>query len=264
MDTVQHFGNATVVASPDQELPIEIGQVSLNLSFADMSHLDKASRRYQTFRRNGQEGLPVWVDSRQTRKLDGAGFTYTLDGATLRLGKDRAQFLGVPHEYSLDSLIRILLSKLLLTRSGFLLHAATVMRQGRAHVFTGQSGAGKSTVASLSPAGCVLTDEISLLRQTENAWQAFGTPFWGEFRAGDINEHASIVGIYSLVQADEDRLERLSTRDALRAILPNVLFFSSDQQDNQQLLRILTEAVEGIPVYRLYFRRHAGFWEVLN
>ena len=236
----------------------------MHLKFADARHLEKASARYRIFSGSRQKGLPVWVDSRQGPRLDDAGFSYTLNSATVDLGRDGAQFSGVPHEYSLDSLIRILLSKLLLSRSGFLLHAATVMRDGRAHVFTGQSGAGKSTVASLSPVGSVLTDEISLLRKFDNAWQAFGTPFWGEFHAGDLNERAPIAGIYSLIQAKEDRVERLSTRDALRALLPNILFFSSKQEDNAQLLRILMEALEAIPVYQLYFRRHAGFWEVLK
>ena len=84
-----------------------------------------------------------------------------------------------------------------------------------------------------------------------------------EFRAGDMNCSAPISGIYSLTQAKQDRLERLSPRNALRVLLPNVLFFSSRKQDNEQLLRVLTDIVEAVPVYRLYFRRHAAFWKVI-
>jgi hypothetical protein len=248
------------------ELPIEIGNVPLNLKFADMARFESAGKRYSTFLSTDKKGLPVLVDLQGKGSLDsleGNPFTYDLDGATVHLGEDHAQFDRVSHEYSLDSLIRILLSKLLLDRSGFLLHAASVLVEGCAHVFTGRSGAGKSTVASLSPAGSVLTDEISLLRRVETRWQAFGTPFWGEFRAGDMNCSAPISGIYSLIQAKQDRLERISPREALRVLLPNVLFFSSQKQDNEQLLRILTDIVEAIPVYQLYFRRHADFWKVI-
>jgi len=245
------------------ELAIEIGKVPLNLKFADVARFEWAGKRYRTFLSDDKQGLPIWVDLHGKANLEGDPFTYDLDGSTVRLGRDQAEFERVPHEYSLDSLIRILLSKLLLDRSGFLLHAATVVVEGRAHVFTGRSGAGKSTVASLSPAGSVLTDEISLLRCVEARWQAFGTPFWGEFRAGDMNCSAPIAGIYSLVQAKEDRLVPISPRDALRVLLPNVLFFSGRKQDNDQLLGILTEIVEAIPVYHLHFRRHAAFWEVI-
>ena len=245
------------------ELPIEIGKVPLNLKFADVARFESAEKRYSTFLSTDKKGLPVLVDLLSAASPERHAFTYDLDGATVRLGKDQAEFHKVPHEYSLDSLIRILLSELLLDRNGFLLHAASVLADGRAHVFTGKSGAGKSTVASLSPAGCVLTDEISLLRCVETRWQAFGTPFWGEFRAGDMNCSAPISGIYSLIQAKQDRLERIPPRDALRVLLPNVLFFSGQKQDNEQLLGILTDIVEAIPVYRLYFRRDAAFWKVI-
>ena len=168
------------------------------------------------------------------------------------------------HEYALDSLLRVLLSVLLLPRRGFLLHAATVVRSGRAHVFTGRSGAGKSTVAALSPPGTVLTDEISLLRFTDGAWHAYGTPFWGEFRAEGANTKVPVAGIYILVQSSVDSVERVPAKEALRALLPNVLFFSASTPQNKQLLDLLAEAVEQIPFYRLRFRKTAAFWEVLT
>src|SRR4029077_10511811 len=152
-------------------------------------------------------------------------FSYVLDDASLELGASIAEFHGVRHEYALDSLLRILLTAVLLPRHGFLLHAASVVRDGRAYIFAGRSGAGKSTVASLSPAGSVLTDEISLLRFTDGRWQAHGTPFWGEFRAQGRNQHYPLAGVYSLVQAPEDRVQSISKKEILRALLPCVLFF---------------------------------------
>ncbi len=138
------------------------------------------------------------------------------------------------------------------------------MRGGRAYVFTGRSGAGKSTVAALSPAGAVLTDEISLLRFSDGAWHAHGTPFWGEFRAAGSNRRVPVAGIYALTQASGDRLERLTVKQALRALLPNVLFFSSSQHENAGLLQLIAEAAGQVPFYRLHFRRHAAFWEVIE
>jgi energy-coupling factor transporter ATP-binding protein EcfA2 len=152
----------------------------------------------------------------------------------------------------------------LLPRRGFLLHAATVVRDGRAYVFTGRSGAGKSTVASLSPAGTVLTDEISLLRFTDGCWQAYGTPFWGEFRAAGQNEHYPIAGIYTLVQSTEDRVESMTTKEIVRALLPCVLFFSSQVDANEELLHVLFGMVRQVPCHRLHFRRDKGFWEVIT
>jgi hypothetical protein len=112
---------------------------------------------------------------------------------------------GVRNEYALDSLLRVLLSWKLLSCEGFLLHAATIVRNGKAFVFTGRSGAGKSTVASLPPAGSVLTDEISLLRRENGTWRAYGTPFWGEFRAAGSNTSASFVGTLNFRLSDWTR-----------------------------------------------------------
>jgi len=174
-----------------------------------------------------------------------------------------AHFSGVRSEYTVDSLLRILLSWLLLPREGFLLHAATVVRDGSAYVFPGRSGAGKSTLASLSPAGTVLTDEISLLRREENTWRAYGTPFWGEFRAAGSNCSAPVQGIFPLVKADENHLRALAPRGALCAILPCVLFFSSDAEANKRLLDLLAGTVAQVPCYELHFRRDTSFWDVL-
>lgn len=246
------------------QLPISIGHVQLTLHFQGGKLFDKAGRRYAEFRQPQAEGLPVFLEPPGATGLASPQFTFALDGATLHLDSAAARFRGVQHEYALDSLIRILLSVMLLPRRGFLLHAATVVRDGRAYVFTGRSGAGKSTVASLSPGGSVLTDEISLLRCYSSGWHAHGTPFWGEFRAAGLNERFPVAGIYVLVQARENRVEPLSPREGLRAILPNVLFFSSNKPMTEKLLRVMAEAAQTIPFYRLYFRRDSTFWRVIT
>lgn len=248
-------------------LHISIGRVPLSLFIPGENLHERALTRYREFSAGCVDGLPIVLrndsQSNERGEHDSSDFSYVLDDASVLLGSFGAEFHGVRHEYALDSLLRILLTMVLLPRHGFLLHAATVVRDGRAYVFTGRSGAGKSTVASLSPAGTVLTDEISLLRFTDGCWHAYGTPFWGEFRAAGQNEHYPIAGIYTLVQSIEDRVEPLTTKEILRALLPCVLFFTSKPRANEELLRLLLEMVERIPRYRLHFRRDDGFWKVV-
>lgn len=72
--------------------------------------------------------------------------------------------------YAIDGVLRILHSLLLVRQGGFLLHAASAVRNGRAFVFAGVSGAGKTTISRLAPPDVtLLTDEISYVRQTEYA-----------------------------------------------------------------------------------------------
>jgi hypothetical protein len=246
-----------------QTLPISIGQVPLTLHIREEALLRKAVERYAAFCEPSREALPVFLQPEMEPTEDSVLFSHGLQDASLFLRANRVDFCGVRHEYALDSLLRVLLTFVLVPRGGFLLHAATVVRDGRAYVFTGRSGAGKSTVASLSPRGSVLTDEISLLRHREDGWHAYGTPFWGEFRAAGSNRHFPVAGVYALAQSKENRLEPLARRQSLRALLPNVLFFGADRCLTDGLLQLLTVFTEQVPFNRLHFRRRRDFWEVV-
>lgn len=244
-------------------LQISIGSVPLSLFIREQALLEPATRRYREFAHNSENGFPIVLEKRETQAKESGEFSYLLDDAKLVLRPQGAEFHGVRHEYALDSLLRILLTMVLLPQRGFLLHGATVVRDGRAYVFFGRSGAGKSTVASLSPQGSVLTDEISLIRYSNGCWQAHGTPFWGEFRAAGQNRLFPVAGFYLLKQATEERVEMLSVKQALRALLPCVLFFASEKAAHEALLRTLLGLIEEIPCHRLYFRRNAEFWKVI-
>jgi hypothetical protein len=244
-------------------LEISIGGVPLSLFIGEEELLEPASRRYREFAEHSEYAFPIVLMRSEASMRPPVEFSYCLDGARLIIGAERAEFHGVRHEYALDSLIRILLTMVLLPQRGLLLHGATVVRDGRAYIFFGRSGAGKSTVASLSPEGSVLTDEISLLRYSNGAWQAYGTPFWGEFRAAGINRLFPVVGLYSLKQASEERVEPFSMKQALRALLPCVLFFASEKRAHETLLRTLMALIREMPCHRLHFRRNAEFWKVI-
>ena len=253
-----------------EHLSISIGNIPLRFHIPEDALRQKAHKRYAEFVREDPGALPIFVNTvpaehgrNVSGECDNDLFAFTWERSALFLARCNAQFHDVRHEYGLDSLTRILLSVLLAPECGFLLHAATVLRNQRAYVFTGKSGAGKSTVAGLSPAGSVLTDEISLLKFVDGEWHAFGTPFWGEFRAAGANVHAPIAGIYFLNQALTDRVEAISARTAVRALLPNTLFFSRDARMTGSLLRVLTDFVQSVPCNRLFFRKDYQFWSVL-
>jgi hypothetical protein len=237
----------------------------LTLHFLEESLRQRAGVRYARFHAQdfAARGFPVYLEPFTSSPPASSRFSYKHDDAVLCLENEAAHFRGVRHEYALDSLLRILLTQLLLPEHGFLLHAATITRQGRAYLFGGRSGVGKSTVASLSPPGSVLTDEISLLRRDGHDWFAHGTPFWGEFRADGANRQVPLAGIFSLVQANVNQVERLSPKAAVRALLPNVLFFSTAPRETSDLLTLLAQAAEQVRCYRLYFRNEPSFWEVI-
>jgi hypothetical protein len=258
------LGTQTTEKAGAEPLRITIGDFPLCLRIPETGLREKALSRYRDFVEGTGSGFEIALNRRKLPRETSHAFAYTFDDAKLLLGDSRAEFSGVRHEYALDSLIRILLTVALLPRQGFLLHAASIVRNGRAYIFMGRSGAGKSTVASLSPEGSVLTDEISLIRFERGTWNAHGTPFWGEFRAAGHNQNYPIAGIYCLTQAPEDKVVPLKPKELLRAMLPCVLFFSPEQEANEALFNILMKFVHEVPRFLLRFRKDASFWnEVL-
>jgi hypothetical protein len=248
---------------PRQQFELSIGCVPFRLQISDTRLFGAASARYAAFTDAVAEPITIALDGGAALEGAPADFAYEFEGAALRSFSSGIRFDGVRNQYALDSLLRVVLSWKLLARRGFLLHAATVVRNGKAYIFTGRSGAGKSTVASLSPEGSVLTDEISLLRREEGVWRAYGTPFWGEFRAAGSNTSVPVAGIFHLLQAAENRVDTLRPLAILRALLPNVLFFSREAEANRRLLDIVSQAATEIPGYNLAFRKSSAFWEVL-
>jgi hypothetical protein len=254
----------TVLGSGVQtHVDLLIGSLPLRLCSRDSLLLSAASKRYQGFTTPQEKQFPIRVEREPAPSQTRHAFVCDFEGARVEADGDAVHFSGVRHEYALDSLLRMYLSWALLPQNGFLLHAASVLRNGKAYIFVGRSGAGKSTVASLSPRGSVLTDEISLIERVDGAWRAFGTPFWGEFRADGMNTSAPVAGIFRLLQSRENRVEPLRPTELLKSLLPCILFFSSNRSDNELLLQILVAASREVAGYNLQFQKNRSFWEVL-
>ena len=241
-------------------LHLEIGGVPLSLQGADERLWRAAWERYEPFSKEVTGAYPIHVGPGEPAFEP--SFRYRLNRGGIALGAGQAAFTGVQNVYELDSLLRILLSQVLVEQRGFLLHAATIERDGRAYIFMGRSGAGKSTVASKAPVGSVFTDEISLVRH-RGRWEAHGTPFWGEFRADGQNRSAPLAGVFELVQAPQNRKEALPVRAALSALLGNTLFFSGERAARERLLGVYAALLQDVPVYRLEFRKDCSFWECI-
>src|SRR2546422_5182960 len=80
-------------------------------------------------------------------------------------------------ERGLENFLRVLTASFVLDRGGFLLHAAAVVRGGRAYVYFRPSGSGKTTVTDLSPGGLVLSGDLTLVVHNNGRQEAAGISF---------------------------------------------------------------------------------------
>jgi hypothetical protein len=194
--------------------------------------------------------------------------------------------------YSIDGVLRILHSLILARHGGFLVHAASAVRNGRAFVFAGVSGAGKTTLARLAPPDVtLLTDEISYVRAGAGGWglgarenppepspqspapgtqplapafAAFGTPFAGELARIGQKVQAPLATLFLLKQGPENRIEPLSEGQAARELLRHVLFFARDEELVRMVFQTVCDFVRRVPVRRLVFTPDTRVWEMIG
>jgi hypothetical protein len=264
-------------AASVHEIAVEIGGLPVLLRTEDSSFLSVLQTRYAGFldpaaspRFKFEIELiaphPSSGDDIQVAMKNGSWFLSRGDfHAQWNPQRRNGRIRQSANPYSVDCVLRIVHSLILAQRGGFLLHAASAIRNGRAFLFSGVSGAGKTTISSLAPADVILlTDEISYVRHDTEGYTACGTPFAGELARVGKNCSAPLAALYFLEKGRENRIDPISPADAVRSLLRNVLFFAEDEELVKMLFRTAFEFVERVPVRRLTFFPDARVWDLIG
>lgn len=167
--------------------------------------------------------------------------------------------------YSIDSVLRIVHTLILAKEGGFLLHSASAIRNRRAFLFSGVSGAGKTTISRLAPPDVtLLTDEVSYIRRVEAGYHACGTPFAGELARVGENCSAPIACLFFLEQGHKNKIEPIAQSEAIRRLMRNILFFAEDAELVRKVFQSACAFVESVPVRRLTFTPDSRVWGLIR
>jgi len=258
---------------------IDIGGMPVRLNTTDASFLEMLQERYSGYVGSSSGNSAVEFDvelvSRGTRSFDAdLQVTRLQDSWVIERGDFYAQWepstrrgriRQVASPYSSDALLRIVHTLVLAEMGGFLLHSASAIRNGKAFLFAGVSEAGKTTISRLAPPDVtLLTDEISYVRKQGERYIAFGTPFTGELAKLGENVSAPVETLYLLAKGPENRIEPVSSGQATRSLLANLLFFAEDEELVQRIFHSAFEFVSRVPVKRLTFVPDARVWELIG
>jgi hypothetical protein len=262
-----------------EEVAVEIGGMPILLRTQDRDFRALVEKRYAGFVRaairpsfafdvdvvrperalSSDEELRVWLEDSIWR-LERGDFRAQWDP---RSGRGRILQAGSP--YALDSVLRIVHTLIQAPEGGFLLHGASAIRNGRAFLFSGVSGAGKTTISRLAPRDSVLlSDEISYVRRDGEGYRACGTPFAGELARPGENATAPIARLYFLAKGPENRIQPIETADALRMLLRNILFFADDTDLVKMVFRSAFEFLGRVPAFRLTFYPDERVWDLIQ
>jgi hypothetical protein len=164
----------------------------------------------------------------------------------------------------IDYFLRVVLALLVHQAGGILMHTAAIVRNGRAYLFFGHSGSGKTTVCRVSDANYkILNDDLILLLPQGKSWLAHGTPFWNPTQTKPTNQSAPVAGMYLLTQDTRVYVQELAPGKATAALISNVPVIPQDPVRSIPLLEALAQLHKNTPVYELHFLPDDSFWDVI-
>jgi hypothetical protein len=258
------------------EVVIEIGGLPVRLCVDEPAFLTLLKERYAGFVSVGEAMFVLNIDltpqtmmsSTEDVRVRWSSGQWLMERGDFRAEWDpsagRGRIRQTANPYAIDSVLRILHTLLLAREGGFLVHAASVIRDGRAFLLAGRSGAGKTTIARLAPPDAILlTDEISYVRWQHGQYHAFGTPFAGEMARPGENLRAPLAGIFLLAKGPRNMIEPIGLADATRALLRNILFFARDTALAHLVFQAACDFVCRRPVRRLTFVPDPRVWELI-
>ena len=261
------------------DVAVEIGGVSIQLWTRDPGFRRIIEERYEGFLNPG--ALPACrfeiqltsnrqgVDTDEDVSVFKSGSKWCLKRGDFQAEWDLDSRTGwirqCANPYSIDSVLRITHSLLLAMQGGFQLHASSAIRNGRAFLFAGVSGVGKTTMAKLAPPDAVvLTDEISYIRRIDNGYRAYGTPFAGELGRPGANLSAPLQQACLLRQGERNRLRAVSQSEAIRCLMRHVLFFARENELVEQVLDSVVNFASCVEVVEMEFTPDRRAWELIQ
>jgi hypothetical protein len=269
----------TLATTEKASVSIEIGGMPIALRTDDLSFQQLIENRYAGFvgtspSRQFEFDIELYEPSGPAPSDDELEVRIEAGEWLLKRGDFRARWnpaAGIGHirqsrsPYAIDCVLRIVHTLILAKQGGFLVHAASAIRGGKAFLFSGVSGAGKTTISRLAPPDAtLLTDEISYVRREGNRYMACGTPFAGELARVGENCSAPLSALFLLEKGLQNKIEPISPTEAVQRLLRNILFFADDAELVKLVFQSACEFASVVPIHRLVFVPDQRVWDIIR
>lgn len=160
------------------------------------------------------------------------------------LSDDDAEYLGTGGGFY----------KELLKYDGFRLHASAVVYDGKAYLFSADSGTGKSTHTGLwlkmfGEKAYILNDDKPALRLIEGLWYAYGTPWSGKHDIS-VNTGVPVAGICMLSRGAVNEISPYHGKNAIFDLFVQANH-PQDASSRMKLLELMDNLFSRVPIWKM-------------
>ena len=267
------------IAVADSAIALEIPHPRLRQRVAERFHafaVDRPPALRLTVDLVGYERAHSMVD--QGMHFDGGLLRFNGSGYLGHIDEGRGDRVGNGHlalssrqpVEDVDYFLRVGAALLMHRLGGMMFHAAGIVRAGRAFLFFGYSGSGKTTVSRLSQAlgDSVLNDDLLFLTppnpEKASGWTVHSTPFWNPTQVQpDGIGSAPLAGLFRLVQAKQVFAAPMQPGQAVAELLASVPVLGLDPARSLGTLARCRQLSRDVPIHHLHFLPDDSFWPVV-
>lgn len=144
----------------------------------------------------------------------------------------------------------------LLKFDGSYLHASAVVLDGKAYLFSANSGTGKSTHTEKWCrlfGAAYLNDDKPALRRVSGVWFAYGTPWSGKHDLSSP-EGVPLGGIAFLKRGEENAIRPMQPSEAVMYFMSQSLWRLKDRASMEKQLALVDDILRQIPIWELTCR----------
>lgn len=155
-------------------------------------------------------------------------------------------------EYSRNLLEIINIEQILNNFNAFILHSSFINWNNKGILFSAPSGTGKSTQADLWEKyenAEIINGDKAGIRKMDGRWMAYGLPFAGTSGIYK-NKKAEISHIIVLKQGKENKLTKLSPREAFVKLYSETLVHTWDKEFQENIINMITDVVQNVQIYQ--------------
>ncbi len=233
--------------NPDMSVSFDLSN-SINQEFPQ--HFAKKNGRYY-FETDDCYGFYDYINELEKTvtvmkaQKDWRNITYTFS--------DLNPIFGIENDVTVKNVLGHLFEETVLRFGGIVVHASTIVFNGKAVTFTAPSGTGKSTHTALwekyYPETVNINDDMPTLKMKDDVFYAYGTPWCGKTTINK-NTSAPLHAMVFIERAEECSISEITPMEAFIRMMREIPI-SPFKEQSDLMMSTLNKLFSKVPAYLL-------------